>query len=357
MVNTKIWLYAAAAFCATSLFLLEGCNSQEKAPAGNTDTSRKGTGQPAYALPDAGNAPLAGNDQISTFLYAPKPNEKFSYRVQQVNKIERDSLKLEQTIIESYTKTIQSVKPDGSVEMTVRIDSMRLIEKGPDPANPGKQITMQYNSRDTAQAARPEFKQYKGIVGADVRVIVNNHGKIEEISGITPILNTMLGDKKDSVPPVMREKLLQQLKEQFFQLPLQQEYQTYPDNGRVDSNRTWSRTDVLPLAGMLAVKNTVKYTMGPLRQMNGRRVARVDAVLTASVDKPNLPQDKVKLTLNSTKIGGKGESLVDAETGITLYKKNEVFTMLDATLMEVETKRTQRTVQSIQTTVTVELLK
>jgi hypothetical protein len=309
-----------------------------------------------YTIENVKVAPKAEGISVKSLYYAPKVGDKSSYKLVQISKVERNSVQMEQSITQYYTKSILSIKPDSSIEMSVKIDSMRISEKGPDQAQPGKTVSLQFNSEDSASKGKPEYKQYYAIVGAQVQIIASKLGRIEEIIGLTPIINEILGNKKDSVPDKLKENLAQQIKTQFFQLPLQQEFQTYPETGKLDASKKWSRIDVLPMSGILTVKNTVNYTMGSIKEMNGKKIAIVDANLTAEISKSKEMPKGLQFTLNDSKFEGKGITIVDIQTGSTLYKKNEVFTMISATMKELASGIIQAVSQKIQTTVTVELL-
>ena len=175
-----------------------------------------------YTIENVKVAPKAEGISVKSLYYAPKVGDKSSYKLVQISKVERNSVQMEQSITQYYTKSILSIKPDSSIEMSVKIDSMRISEKGPDQAQPGKTVSLQFNSEDSAAKSKPEYKQYYAIVGAQVQILASKLGRIEEIIGLTPIINEILGNKKDSVPDKLKENLAQQIKTQFFQLPLQQ---------------------------------------------------------------------------------------------------------------------------------------
>ena len=338
---------------ALSMLLIfsNGCNSESSKDA----IIPKGSENITLEMVE--KAPEAKNYSLKSFYYKPTVNEKTSYKVTQINSIKRDNLTLQQTITHFYTKTVRSVKPDGTVEIAVKIDSLMVDEKGPDPSKPGNTISLKYNSNDSVSKKNPEFVQYNSIVGAEVMATVSKFGKVEEVLGLNSIVNQMLGSKKDSVPAQVKEQLIQQVKAQFFQMPIQQEYQTYPDNGKMNSSKSWTKVDVIPMSGILTVTNTVTYQMGAIKEVNGRKVAIIQAKLTAETKIPEKMPKGIEFSLESSTFEGTGTTIVDVETGATLMKNNDVLTKLKATVKDLAAKKTQPIDQEIQTTVTVAIIR
>jgi|JI8StandDraft_1071087.scaffolds.fasta_scaffold08156_5 hypothetical protein len=289
--------------------------------------------------------------------YSGTVGQKTSYKLVQTDDINQDGQAAQMMTSIYYTKIIKEIKKDGIVDMNVRIDSIRMKSRYPNPATPGATSENTYNSQDSAARKNEQFRQYNGIVGEDVRMLVNAKGKIEEISGLTPILNKILGYQKDSVPQRTKDQLLEQIRYQLFQIPLQNEYQTFPDNGKVDSTQTWVHSDVSALSGVFKVKNSINYSISSVKNIRGRKAAAIKALLTAEITNPKVEQGTAKFTLNESSITGGGESLIDLETGMTIYKRNTIVTTIDATLVDAKTKQNQRARQVLTTTITIELLK
>lgn len=300
----------------------------------------------------------AAERMVKRLQYSATVGQKMSYKLMQVDDIDQDGQKAQMSTTIYYTKTIKEIKTGGIVDMNVRIDSIRMKSTYPNPSMPGAQSVSTYNSQDSSARSNEQFRQYNGIIGEDVRMLVNPKGKIEEISGLTPILNKILGYQKDSVPQKTKDQLLEQIRYQLFQIPLQNEYQTFPDDdGKVDSTQSWSHADISALSGVFRVKNSVKYTIQSVKNIKGRKAASIKALLTAEVTNPKAEQGTAKFTLNESSISGDGESLIDVESGMTIYKRNKVVTVIDATLVDAKAKQNQHARQQLTTTVTIELQK
>jgi len=332
------------------LLVLTSCNDSDS-PATNREE------QKAWSFEAVQSAPKAEKRDMKSFYYAPKIGDTSRFTVKQINSINRNGLALEQEITQTYTKIIRKIHADGSVEMSMRIDSMIVREKGPNPQKPGETMSMQFNSGIAADRNNPEFIQYSSIIGAEVIANVSKFGKVEEVLGLNAIVNQMLGAKKDSIPEKMKEQLMQQVKAQFFQMPMQQEYQTFPDEGDLKGSKTWTKVDVIPVSGILTVTNTVTYTLGSIHQFNGRKVAIVNAVLTATTEIPKTLPKGIAFTLNASRFEGAGKTIVDIETGETILKNNDVLTELDAIVKDANSGQKQEVKQQIKTIVSVSKLR
>ena len=332
------------------LLILTSCNDADK-PVENVEAMKP------WSFDAVKQASTVKNHTMKSFFYSPKVGDTSQFRVMQKNGIKRNGMALEQEITQTYTKIIRKINPDGSVEMSIRIDSMIVNEQGPNPQKPGETMSMKYNSGKSADRKNPDFVQYNSIIGAEVIANVSKFGKVEEVLGLNAIVNQMLGAKKDSIPENMKDQLMQQVKAQFFQMPMQQEYQTFPDEGDLKGAKTWKKVDVIPISGILTVTNTVNYTLGSIHQFNGRKVAIVNAVLTATTDIPkNLPKG-IEFTLNSSRFEGSGKTIVDVETGETILKSNDVLTELDAIVKDLRSDQKQVVKQKINTLVSVTKLR
>ena len=328
------------------LFLLTSCNDADK-PAEPLEEAK------SWSFEAVQNAPKVNDYKMKSFFYAPKVGDTSQFKVTQKNSIKRNGLALEQEITQTYTKIIRKINGDGSIEMSIRIDSMIVNEKGPNPQKPGETMSMQFNSGKSADRKNPEFVQYSSIIGAEVVANVSKFGKVEEVLGLNAIVNQMLGAKKDSIPEKMKDQLMQQVKAQFFQMPMQQEYQTFPDEGDLKGSKNWTKVDVIPVSGILTVTNTVTYTLGSIHQFNGRKVAVVNAVLTAKTEIPTKLPKGIEFKLNATRFEGSGKTIVDVETGETILKDNDVLTELDAMVKDSNSGQKQEVKQQINTVVSV----
>jgi hypothetical protein len=249
------------------------------------------------------------------------------------------------------------VKADGTVEMTVRYDSIRLENDYPDLRDTTKRTLSSYNSTNKEDRANREFNQYNGIVGEDVTLLVSKDGRISEISGLTPLLSKIFGAMKDSLNLQMQEQALEQIKMQLYMRPLQQEYQNYPDGGNVDSSKQWARSERSPLSGAFLVDNTITYTLNSVKNVGSRKAAYIGAKLVSTISNVAPKQGTLAFKLHKSEISGAGESVIDVEKGYTIMKSNSIKTMIDATMTDTKTKQSKRAMQLLNTSLKIELLR
>ncbi|GAB1430822.1 hypothetical protein MASR2M18_16560 [Ignavibacteria bacterium] len=302
--------------------------------------------------------PLAGAEaEVKSLQYRVKPGDVFRYKFSQRDKLVQDGMNAETEQILYYTKTIKAVKSDGSVEMSVRYDSIRLSNDYPDAQDSTKRASSSYNSSNKADRENKEYSQYNGIIGEDVTMLVSKDGRISEISGLTPLLSKIFGEMKDSLNVQMQEQALEQIKVQLYLRPMQQEYQNYPDGGTIDSSKSWKRSERSPLSGVFLVDNDIAYRLDAVKNVGMRKAAYISAKLTSKIVNPLQKQGSITFKLNKSEISGSGETVLDVDKGYTILKKNTINTMIDAVLGDAKTKQSKRALQTLVSTMKVELIR
>ena len=63
-----------------------------------------------YTIENVKVAPKAEGISVKSLYYAPKVGDKSSYKLVQISKVERNSVQMEQSITQYYTKSILSIK-------------------------------------------------------------------------------------------------------------------------------------------------------------------------------------------------------------------------------------------------------
>lgn len=351
MVN--IIRLAALGFCFVCLI---GCGEPKQEDPGHISAKSLA---PAPAPAELSSAsPLTGAEaQVKSLLYRVKPGDVYRYKFSQRDKLVQDGMSAETEQILYYTKTVKAVKSDGSVEISVRYDSIRLSNNYPDMQDSTKRASSSYNSTNKADRENKEYSQYNGIIGEDVTMLVSKDGRITEISGLTPLLSKIFGAMKDSLNPQMQEQALEQIKVQLYLRPLQQEYQSYPDGGAIDSSKSWKRKERSPLSGVFLVDNDIAYHLDAVKNVGTRKAVFISAKLTSKIVNPSQKQGSVAFKLNKSDISGSGETILDVDKGYTITKKNTVNTMIDAILSDAKTKQSKRASQTLVSTMKVELIK
>jgi hypothetical protein len=332
--------------------LAAGCSDDNKQP--QQDTQSEAANVTTGDIEKAEDVPIT-EQKISVVKYAPVKGDRFSYKVVQYEEIQEDSLKIIQKIESFYTKNIIAIRTGGSIEMTVRIDSLFVSNTMPDPTQSNKPIVKTYNSRSKKDRENPDLRDFTSILDEDIRIILDSKGRVEEIGGLTPIVNKILGDKRDSVSPDIKSRITSGLESQVFRLTIASEIIPFPDTP-IDSTLSWTRQEVNPLSGLFRSTSRSTYTIASVKKVGDKRIGIIKAQLAAEVLKPKESNGVVEMTLSSSSIGGDGEMMIDLDKGYTISKKTQVLSDLNGAVKEIKTKQERKIHQKTLTKISVELL-
>jgi hypothetical protein len=332
--------------------LAAGCSDDNKQP--QQDTQSAPANVTTEDIEKAQELPVA-EQKISVVKYAPAKGDRFSYKVVQYEEVQEDSLKVIQKIESFYTKNIVAIRSGGSIEMTVRIDSLFVSNTMPDPTQSNKPIVKTYNSRNKKDRENPDLRDFTSILDEDIRIILDSKGRVEEIGGLTPIVNKILGDKRDSVSPDIKSRITTGLESQVFRLTIASEIIPFPDSP-IDSTLSWTRQEVNPLSGLFRSTSRSTYKIASVKKVGDKRVGIIKAQLSAEVLKPKESNGVVEMSLSSSSIGGDGEMMIDLDKGYTISKKTQVLSDLNGAVKEIKTKQERKIHQKTLTKISVELL-
>ncbi|MES2765309.1 MAG: DUF6263 family protein [Bacteroidota bacterium] len=342
------------ALIAGNCLFISACN--------DTETSKDPVAEGKSAnitLSDTANATILpmSEQNLTRLQYGVKAGEKYHYKLHQTTLIDQDSTHAETEITMYYTKTIKSVRSDGSMEMTVRFDSVRAQNKVPDFAGGTKSMKeVKYSSLDSANRKDKRFDQFNILIGEEVTMIVSAKGSIDEVSGLTPLVNKVLGAQKDSIPQTQKNQLIDQIKNEAYVRNLQPEYQIFPDS-TIDSNHTWTKNSSIPLFGIFPTNNTVQYKVESVKEIGGRKALEIVMNVKSMVTNPTFKNGPATFKLNDHQIQTSGKSIIDQEKGYTIFKKMEVMTFADATATNTQSKQSQRSKQKNTQVTTIELIR
>lgn len=298
--------------------------------------------------------PLAQEEKkLSKLEYNPTVGKTYRYRmVQSEDMLQDDSIKAENQTYFVYTKTIKSNK-DGLIQFTIKYDSIR--SKSITPAiggMPGN--TISFNSANDADMKNEKFNMFSSLIGNEVTITMTKAGKIEEVSGITPIINKFLRDKKDSIPPQQKEQLSEQIKYGLFGQMVIQELQSLPDSV-LGSDMTWTRTVPQELPPYFVAQSNLSYKISDVSMLNDLKVAKIDANLSGKIELIKTKQP-LPITIENGVVKGSGSSLIEAGTATTLRKQNTIIMTLKANAVNPETKKTMAMKQIKTTKFSLELV-
>lgn len=344
-------------FCSLFLIFSACSNGDAKKNAPEERQTKEGI-PPAAAVDIPAATPLQGAEaEVKSLLYRVKAGDIYRYKFTQNDRISQDGMTAETQQTLFYTKSIKSIKSDGTIELTVRYDSIRLKNDYPDLQDSTKRTISSYNSSNKADRGNQEFNQYNGILGEDVTMLVSSDGKIREISGLTPLLSKIFGKMKDSLNAQQQEQALDQIRTQLYMRPLSQEYQYFPDGGRIDSTNSWSHSEKSPLSGVFLVSNTITYDLSAVKNIGSRKAAFINAKLISKIENTSPKQGTLSFNLHKSDISGSGETILDVEKGYTISKKNSISTLIDATMTDTKSKQSKRAKQQLLSSMKVELIR
>ncbi len=328
------------AFAVLVAVSLAGCNpSSEVQEAANADS--------VVTPQEAARVELVPfqSARVDSFRLRLAPGQTFRYRVRQFAESGSDSAVATTTSTHVYTKTVRSVRSDGSYEIAMRFDSVKVDYSVKNRITGAVLGEQRFNSADTAQRNRPEMVQFSALIGENVSIFVSPTGSILEVGDVTPIVKKMVAATKQEVPPAYMAQFGEQIKQAIYASFYGQENVPFPKAG-IDSSGRWTNTSTSNLGELFTVATTATYTIAGFRTVQSRKIAEINAVLNGQFTVKPMPKSaKFAVKLTSSKISGKSHSLLDATNGITVSKSNEILLNVEADLT-IEKQGTRRITQS-----------
>lgn len=193
-----------------------------------------------------------------------------------------------------YTKTVRAVRSDGSFEIAMRFDSIKVDATVRSRKTGAVLVEQHYSSADSMQRTQKEFMQFSALLGEEVTVYVSPRGAVMQV-GDSAVYATFQG----------------------------QEMVPFP-NGKIDSNGNWANTMTTPINDLFTEVTEANYHVVSLKKINNRTLASIQAEVKGGVKIRPLPKDvPFSVKLISSSFHGSSRSLLDAKGGFTISKKNE----------------------------------
>lgn len=341
MVTT--WLRSAAI-----ALLITACTDAANNEQAEEVTAGAATSGDMVTLSDTASAPTVPFEEAagdSIFLRY-KPGQVLTYRTTQTAEDIQDTLSSLSNTAHVYTKKIRSIRGDGAFELEITYNQIRSTGTLKNTKTGAVIRSETFDSKDSSKLRDPRNAQFSSLLGEPVTVILTPQAKIQEISGVSSIVNKMISKlpKNDSVqlPPQAREEITRQVQSIMYASVIGQELVPYPEAG-LDSSMTWEHSQTAPVSPLYTISTTAKYRIISIKRIKGRRIATITATFTGKVSAtPPPPQFGATLKLNSSSITGDGTAIVDLESGATISKKNKVSISLSATVTEKATGKVTR---------------
>jgi hypothetical protein len=300
MKSRSSWLLAAVVV----LFAFSSCKKQEPNIAKSMNSPTGGT---QAALDSSANGtPVDITDNNHRLLLRPKVGTTQRYRI--VTHSERSQDITDQlfngpqgkkstiSTTEYYLRqTVRAVKPDSSIDMTFRLDSLKMKI-----AQDTSKIA--YNSNKPADRKDLKFTEYNVIMSQDFGAIISKFGEILEIYGLQSMVTQIMKDLPDSMRSdrykEMTNRQLQILLNQYVSIVLTH----FPDKP-LAKDSTWSlhiETN-LPVSEVVQfpVSVTSKETLKGFQEMGGTMLAVLDATSSQTPTKTSFEQGEAKASLQN----------------------------------------------------------
>lgn len=305
----------------------------------------------------ANASPLAGTEStIDTLVLNYAKGDVFRYRAVQVSTGGVDSAIMEQRSTHIYTKRIRNVRGDGTFEIGMTFDTIMIDVKATSKRT-GQIIQEQhFTSADSAQRKDPAFAQFGALIGEEVTIILRPNATIQEISGVSSIVNKIIGDQP--VPAETRAQFTRQIELAAYAAFVEQEYLRFPENG-LDSAGGWTTSNAAPILNNIFIaSSTARYHVDAVKKIRGQRIADVSSTLSGTVTTGNIPKGStLRVRMGRSEIVGKGRAVVDVDMGYTISKTTDLTTDLQATVTNTATNQSQMMSQRTSMRTTVQLVR
>ncbi len=329
-----------------AVLLLLACHSQKNAHREPQEAALTNT------LPVADTLMPPTAEAIPTLpRYAVRPAEWYAYRMTRIDTLRQDTLLQTSFIEQYYTKTVRAVHPDGRIECSLRIDSIRAHFTA--AGTTGVLERFAYNSADSSDRNNPNYAHLTALLGTDVRMLITPDGRVDSIFGLEAVLQKLRRLSPDTLPESLDELMKQRLEEQMYR-PLQQEYLAFPTEP-LDSTWSWRHEYPDVLASVFPTRSIAEYRIIGTRPARTGTLLDIEASLRSQPLQRRLRQGSLEASLQKEALSGSGRILVDAQRGYTVAKNITLQTRFEVLLRDTLQKQSQRLQQEAYTRVQFQL--
>jgi len=334
---------------------LIACNGASEKPA---DQASESTSTAGVSAADTSNATVVSisEAQLDSLRLRYEKGDVYRYLVTQVSEGGSDSVIATTKTSHIYTKRIKSIRSDGSYEVGMRFDSIR-VKATVKSRQTGKILEEQeYRSSDTAMRKDVKYISFNALLGEEITILTNDRGQIQEMSGVSSVVNRIMA-ASSNVPKEYAAELSKQIEMSVYATFTEQEYLRFPTE-KLDSTNSWVMSSTAPVMNLFMASNTVKYHVAAVKAVKGRKLADVEATMNGTITLQKLPPNApMKVTLSKSVVKGSGRAIIDVAKGFTVYKHNDVYTIVAANVRIVATGEQRNVSQETTMRYTVELLR
>ncbi|HCN05101.1 MAG TPA: hypothetical protein DIS79_05720 [Bacteroidetes bacterium] len=336
-----------AALSATAI-LFTACSQNDGSPAEDE------TGTPHAADTASAKIVAGGTATVDSLGLSLSPGETYRYKVTQTNETSTDSANAVQTSVHVYKKRIKARRADGTIEYGMTMEKIDIVAKV--TARPSGTVVndQKYSSSDSSQQKDERYLMFNALIGEEVTVIVTPRAVVQEISGLTPIVNKMIGSRQ--VDANVRAQVLKEIESTVYGAFTELEHLRFPTE-KLDSTKSWKVTQSAPLMNAFVIDSDIIYAVKNVKELKGRRAADVDATLRGRITVRPLPKGApIRISIDSSSLSGVSHTLLDVEKGYTIYKKNDIATYIRGRASSPATNQTEKIGQISRLSYTVELI-
>lgn len=340
---------------ATALLLASACSSTNDDSAAEASTTTPGgVGVSAADMSTAPDAPANEANNADSLRLRYTVGATYHYVLTQQGEGGPDSASAQTRSRHVYTKRIKAIRSDGSFEVGMTIDTIEVSTEVRRRATSTVLESKTYSSKDSAMRNNPAFNNFNALLGEEVTIILTPQGRIQEMSGITTIVNKLVKDRPE-VTSQQKLDLARQIEASVYAQFVEQELIRFPD-APLDSTRSWKLDNAAPVMNILRGETSASYHISAIKNVRNRTVAQIDAKLTGALSAlPGLEKAQLQLTVQQGTIAGTGMALVDVATGATLRKVNSITTTVQATVRSLANGQRENISQNSSMQYTVEL--
>ena len=248
----------------------------------------------------------------------------FRYRVVQETNGGPDTARTRTKSTHCYTRTVRSVRSDGSFETVMRFDSIRVSAVISNARTGQKLVEQSYRSSDTSAEVKNRFPQFSALIGEEVLVYITPDGRVQQVGDVSPIVTKIVATSPQPPPSAALEQLASQIKASIYAMFSLQEFVPYPKQ-EIDSAGRWVNEQVTPLSDIFSLTTKAVYTIERIYELNNRHLGVVTANVVGNVRVAPLPKGSpLSIAVSSSSITGESNALMDVDRGYTISKKNRI---------------------------------
>jgi hypothetical protein len=334
---------------------LIACNGSSDKPA---EQASETTGTAGVTAADTSGAKVIAIEDahLDSLRLRYEQGDVYRYRVTQLSEGGSDSVVATTKTKHVYTKRIKAIRSDGSYEVGMRFDSIQ-VKATVRSRQTGKVLEEQeYRSSDTAMRKDVKYISFNALLGEEITILTNTRGQIQEMSGVSSVVNRILA-ASPNVPKEYAAELSKQIEMSVYATFTEQEYLRFPTT-KLDSTNSWVTSTSAPVMNLFMASNTVKYHVAAVKMVKDRKLADIEATMNGTITLQKLPADApMKVSLSKSVVKGSGRAIIDVAKGFTVFKQNDVYTIVAANVRIVATGEQRNVSQETTMRYSVELLR